>query len=131
MRSTVTSYSELIARRHQGLAASHFPNPEGPSLTFGVGPGWLPLVDELLTALGEARGQVPLEFGVTDIRAKNGRLEVYLDGWNDQLEDIVDHYCDLSETICEVCGEPGKPRGPGWRETLCVAHAVEHRKSTD
>ncbi|MWD29658.1 hypothetical protein E0K89_019430 [Aquicoccus sp. SCR17] len=129
MSSNVTPYADLIARRHRHLAASHYPDPERPpSLTFGVGPGWLRLVDELLTALDEA--DVPFAFGVTDIRDKNGRLEVFLDGWNDVLDDIVDHYCDLSETVCAICGEPGKPRGPGWRETLCVAHVRRHGKLT-
>lgn len=127
MDSTLTSYADLIARRHQQLAASHFPDPERPpKLTFGVGSGWLPLVDEMLTALG--RADVPFRVGVTDIRAKGGRLDVHLDGWNDLLDDLVDHYCDKSETICEICGEPGKPRGPGWKATLCVAHAKAHGK---
>jgi hypothetical protein len=42
---------------------------------------------------------------------------------------IISYSEDLSEKVCEVCGQPGALSGHGWYSTLCPAHAALSRDS--
>ena len=71
-----------------------------------VGPGWAGLVKEGF--------DLCLKNGwrIYQIKEKFGGLRFYTD---EDLDDIEDE----SYTICEECGEPGKPRPGGWIKTRC------------
>ena len=85
-----------------------------------IGPGWRPLVMELvvqLRALGW-RGK-PVQ-----IKEKFGTLRFYVDGpMTDEQHKLVWEYEAKSYSICEDCGKLGKlADNHGWWRTTCGAH---------
>ena len=77
-----------------------------------VGPGWSSLVNRAYDAK-------PDDVQIIDVKEKYGGLRIYPEtapGWyHDMLWDMIAE----SETICEVCGQPGTLRAKGWWKTLC------------
>jgi hypothetical protein len=59
------------------------------------------------------------------IKEKYGGLRAYCGGTTNEFFDIIDQAEEESYTICEECGEPGKPRDLGWILTLCEKHYQE------
>jgi hypothetical protein len=107
-------------------------NKQFPELTkmsgVGVGEGWYPLVWEMferLTASRLARGlpiseEHPLHFST--IKEKYGTLRAYAMGALDEDWAIIQMYEDMSQFVCEQCGEPGRIRGRYWLYAACDAH---------
>lgn len=85
-----------------------------------VGPGWAGLIDDAYNAIEG----VP-DCWVSDVKEKFGGLRIYFYGAAPDLAEVIDAICARSETVCEMCGGPGKPRGPGWIKTVCDEHARE------
>ena len=54
-----------------------------------------------------------------DYKSKYGGLRFYLDGTNDEINDIVHGYEILTENICEICGEPDVGCTSGWITPIC------------
>lgn len=84
--------------------------------------GWVPLMLEL----HEALVAVSPDFEYVQIKQKWAELRVYVSGATPEARDIIAVAELASRTICEVCGEPGKPcqsRG-GWFRALCTAHCA-------
>lgn len=107
-------------------------NKQFPELTkmsgVGVGEGWYPLVWEMferLTASRLARGvpiseEHPLCFST--IKEKYGTLRAYAVGAYDEDLAIIQMYEDMSQFVCEQCGESGKIRGKYWLYAACDVH---------
>lgn len=107
-------------------------NNQFPELTkmcgVGVGEGWFPLVWEMferLTASRAARGmpiseEYPLCFST--IKEKYGTLRVYPVNADDDDYQIIGMYEDMSQFVCEVCGESGQIRGSYWLYAACDKH---------
>ena len=62
-----------------------------------------------------------------DYKSKYGGLRFYLDGTNDEINDIVHGYEILTENICEICGEPDVGCTSGWITPICKK-CYEHNK---
>jgi hypothetical protein len=80
-----------------------------------VGPGWGPLLEELvndLLALG-------WDGTVWQVKEKFGGLRFYIGSASDEVWERIVKAEKKSFEICEHCGKPGKPDGPGWILTLC------------
>lgn len=105
--------------------------------------GWYDLLYELcteITAAYKSRG-LPVNIEISQVKEKYGRLCFYfaLERGKHRLSpgytrhkmysvvvEIVEKYENLSETICEVCGEPGSLRSDlSWIRTLCNTHYDE------
>ena len=107
------SFAQFLARH--GL-------PE-PRCSSGVGPGWIPLLDELVTKL-KAAGWTG---GFAQIKEKLGGLRAYPEGLlpPEQRKIIWDAEA-RSMTICEQCGQPGALlTNKHWLMTRCPACAPE------
>ncbi|MGH7273822.1 MAG: hypothetical protein ACREIQ_05175 [Nitrospiria bacterium] len=87
---------------------------------FEVGNGWFTLLKTLLLTIKEHdfKGK---HFEVMQVKDKYGGLRCYVD---DELDPEIDGMIRLAEnlsySICEECGESGKPNKEGWTRTLCV-----------
>lgn len=98
----------------------------------GVGEGWFSLVWEMferLAASRVARGmpisdKYPLYF--SQIKEKYGTLRVYPYGADEDDYNIIQMYEDMSQFVCERCGEAGKIRGKYWLYTACDAHTNQN-----
>lgn len=92
---------------------------EGASIW--VPDGWVPLMTELHEQLVE----VSPNFAYAQVKQKFAELRVYVSGATPEARDLIRDAEVASRTVCEECGEPGKPcqsRG-GWYRALCPIHA--------
>lgn len=100
-----------------GLINGHRINGE-PILSrdyFSIGPGWLPLVKNLikvLVATGWNRE-------VLQIKEKFGGLRFYVTCTTEEQARIILAAERESQVTCENCGKPGLVRTGGWMKTLC------------
>ena len=65
------------------------------------------------------------------VKEKFGGLRFYYDGGDGYVSGVVNFAEALSERTCEVCGNPGVARGPGWVSTRCDAHADGQQPLTE
>ena len=78
-----------------------------------VGPGWGRLVEEAYEALPDGTT-------ISQIKEKYGGLRFY----SHPEPDVIHEIEARSETVCEDCGAPGRPRKGRWIRTLCDACAL-------
>ena len=83
------------------------------------GPGWNCLIDPLIRRCKREGVQI------TQIKQKFGGLRFYVAYADDSLEAAIMDAENLSYSICEVCGNPGRLRDGSWLFTLCDEHAKE------
>ncbi|TDE35440.1 hypothetical protein [Antarcticimicrobium sediminis] len=109
---------ETVLRRHaQLISDSYF-------LGLEVGHGWLSLVERMLSDLEQLVEPGHEAIKVTDIKSKAGELHVSLEYYSDKIDEIIEKFEAEALKTCEFCGQPGRPRGPGWPITLCDEHAA-------
>jgi hypothetical protein len=93
-----------------------------------VNEGWLPLIWDMCEQLLASREAInipiskenPLHF--VQIKEKFGTLRAYAVTSTEEDEKIISMFEDMSQFICDVCGDPGKIRGKHWVYTACDAH---------
>lgn len=83
-----------------------------------VYPGWWPILEkyipQILAIDPEAQIEVKEKFGTLRIWAGSEKVE-----WS-EFTNIILEAEKASETVCEICGEPGKLRPKQrWIQTLC------------
>ena len=78
-----------------------------------VGEGWKDLIERCFNVCVEN------DVSVTQVKEKFGGLRFYVGSALPAVYDVIDECERLSYTICERCGEAGKPREGGWIKTLC------------
>ena len=65
-------------------------------------------------------------FAVEQIKEKFGVLNYNVSGGDEQIFDLTMRAMDLSSTICETCGRPGRTmRHADWIYTACFEHTKE------
>lgn len=93
--------------------------------------GWVSLIDELSSKVTALMTKYNCEIKYDQIKEKFGLLRIYFncsDGTPAEVSNHVDSLVsgaeELSGTICEVCGEPGKLSGKYWVKTVCSKHTT-------
>jgi len=89
--------------------------------------GWFNLIENLCDDLVKEIGNLPFktqeEFSVSEIKSKFRKLKFRLYGpitpW---MEELVNTAEDRSQSICQFCGEPGKPKEKGRWLIICPVH---------
>lgn len=93
-----------------------------------VGKGWHQLISDLIKDIQNELSKTPeLTLEVYQVKEKFGGLRFYVGVQEDynlpiEIWNIISFYEDQSNSICEVCGELGKPTKKGWIKTLCEKH---------
>lgn len=85
---------------------------------FAISPGWRKLVIDLMDKLFA----VGWDGHIAQVKEKFGGLRFYAGGLTNEQDNIIHDAEAKSFTICETCGNPGRPRGGGWITTLCDDH---------
>lgn len=99
--------------------------PQGaPRCGFYVGDGWLPLIKQLCIDITVELEKLPKEerikFQVSQVKEKFGSLRFYADAvFYGPINDLISKAEKDSESICEICGAPGKIKSGGWLKALC------------
>ena len=92
------------------------PRPPIYSRSFSTGDGWNQLIKDLiesLVAMGWDRK-------ITQVKEKFGGLRFYTSSVTSEMREVIFLAEQMSFTICERCGEPGKLRcAHAWELTLC------------
>jgi hypothetical protein len=84
-----------------------------------VAVGWASLIHTIYDKLDEMKHIVK----VIQVKEKWGALRVYTEYQNDEFEKVNVAVCKASETICEICGNPGTLRDESkWFKTRCEEH---------
>lgn len=88
-----------------------------PAYASGIGDGWVPLVDKLLTQLQESGWEGKVE----QVKEKFGALRIYVSGATGEQYNLICDTEDESLKICESCGsrEGVTTEGRFWIKTLC------------
>ena len=93
-----------------------------PYELFGIecGKGWKYLYQPILDKVEEINKDNPKPIKILQVKEKFGRLDIYLDRYeNGILKDIM-KASEQSSHVCEECGEPAEPRTVnGWMYQLC------------
>ncbi|MDX8389477.1 MAG: hypothetical protein R8M38_03210 [Mariprofundaceae bacterium] len=96
-------------------------------LGFECGEGWFKLIYMLchdLMRFSKESGIKPPR--AEQIKEKFGALRVYMSGYNETMYERIEQACEVSLSICEVCGEEGRRYDDRpWYQTLCEKHAEE------
>lgn len=71
-----------------------------------VNPGWVQLVIDLHNEIVA----IAPEYRLNQVKEKFGGLRFYTNIRDATARDIISKYEALSETVCDVCGAPGKKR---------------------
>ncbi len=88
------------------------------------GEGWSSLIDPIIERIEETGGRV------SQIKEKYGRLRIYWDPGEGEIDDSIERAVDEAEeksaTLCELCGAPARLMyARYWYQTLCPDHARE------
>lgn len=99
---------------------------ENLPMQFGIqcGDGWHSLIHCLLGFAQHHAAQIGVQPVVLQIKEKLGTLRVHWRGADEVVRDLTQFAEDLSQSICEVCGDPGAlvTNRYGGRRTRCPAH---------
>jgi hypothetical protein len=95
---------------------------------FCVGPGWYPLIKELIEDL--------IELGwnkqICQVKEKFGGLRFYINEGSDEIHKRIRKAENSSYETCEVTGNPGLLRGDlGWWRTLSQEEYQKQKKKNE
>ena len=61
-------------------------------------------------------------FGIDQLKEKYGRLECYVHGFNDEINQIIDKYSYISQNVCISCGTIDVPMvNDSWISPFCFS----------
>jgi len=105
-----------IAERFNQLCPNMFGDPYVSALAFGFQchVGWKRILEGCFTELSKIPGVT-----VNTVKEKFGTLRIYIDGGDETAWDIISRYEQMSETVCELCGMPGRLEGKFWLMVRC------------
>lgn len=90
-------------------------------IQFGIqcGDGWFSLIDELCQHTTNWMLRTGYVCKATQVKEKFGGLRFYVSQSTLELDEVIDKAEELSYTICETCGQPGKLNEGPWYKVRC------------
>jgi hypothetical protein len=88
-----------------------------------TGDGWFSLIDTLCETIQnyiDNNHKAQVEF--VQVKEKFGTLRIYDTGAEDLIRGMLWFAGNMSATICDVCGKPGKLNDSGWLACRCEEH---------
>jgi hypothetical protein len=106
-----------LNERFPFLTSSGNMNQDLMMFGFECGDGWFQLIWDLCEKI-EKEGISP-HFRAMQVKEKFGSLRFYVNIASDEVLNAIDEAEKKSETICELCGEPGRIRNGSWLKCRC------------
>ena len=117
-----SNYPNALAPMDEGALRSSHPALRDAAIS--VGPGWYGLVRELFE-------QLPPDVVASQVKEKDGELQVLLIGRAVGADEALWRATELSRYTCTVCGEPGEiVARRGWPKAVCELHAEAWRRES-
>jgi len=86
--------------------------------------GWFELLDNLMDEIKKI--DVNRSVSVHQVKEKFGGLRFYIEGGNEEVDNLIDEAEEKSYKICEICGKEGELCvASHWYKTVCNDHRVE------
>lgn len=101
---------DLLCERYPDLFCNRHASPfeSGMHYGFTCGDGWFDLIERLCAAISaKVRDGSSPPVVARQVKEKLGRLRFRFRGGDDEIRRLVLIAEELSETTCEICGEPG------------------------
>ena len=87
---------------------------------FWISKGWESLVEKLIDDVIAIDPKIKIQ----QIKQKFGGLRFYVERYNKDVDQLIEKAEIESESICEVCGAPGKIVEKNyWLQCVCEEHA--------
>lgn len=85
------------------------------------GDGWKDLIIDLFSEIAPQISTKKESIKILQIKEKYGQLRVYFssDKYNENINNIIYKYENLSKKICELCGDKSTIVTSGWIKNLC------------
>jgi len=117
--------------------------PDGAPEGIHCGDGWFQLLDSLFFVINKELSSIPVRaklaeqtefatvaqrnFKILQIKEKFGRLTIYCEGATEYIRDTIAQAEEMSEQICETCGEYGILRDSArWIKVRCDECEEKH-----
>lgn len=119
----MSALEEKLLANYPKLFSEDRNDPTKNLMCFGMecGDGWYEILDRAFEKM-YALPEIPV---LMQVKEKFGTLRIYLAGYSDDAEKIVDEAETASEITCEECGAPGKINKNGWMSVRCDKHRRE------
>jgi hypothetical protein len=122
---------ESFSKRMEEKFPKMFANKYGG---FACGKGWWPLLEQLCGTIQhhidwrEKQGNPIPQVVIEQIKEKFGTLRFYYQGGDDYISGAVSFAENVTDQLCEECGDAGTRRSGGWIRTLCDKHEAERQE---
>lgn len=98
---------------------------EGWRKKFGID-----LCKDLKKALIKSGGyKLLFSYRIVQIKEKWGYLHLYGNGYNKEIDEVLEKYEKLSEETCIICGKPATWRRLGWISPYCDEHVGDKNRA--
>ena len=114
-----------LVKKYPKIFRDYLGDPMATCMAWGIecGPGWFNLLDTLCGSIQSMIDYNPHlnipQVTASQIKEKFGTLRFYFYGGNEYISGMVSFAESMSESICEVCGKPGKLYPKGWATVRC------------
>lgn len=96
---------------------------DGDCIVIEVVNGWFKVIRDMCKEIKDyidASEENFSDFKIEEIEWDDGRLRVWTENGNKDIEKIIEKYEDLSEVTCEECGSDGYKRDSGLNENIVL-----------
>jgi hypothetical protein len=110
--------TEKLLKKYPKLLRQFYLTPQETCLCWGFecGDGWFDLIDTLFDRIVK----IDPDIEVTQCKQKFGALRVYLNKYNENINELLDDADKASRVICEACGSlENVSFTRGWVRPLC------------
>ena len=127
----IVSYNKSLIRKYQFLKLNN--NDYMSTWADMLPTGWrLKFGESLFNELKETIKKYKLnKYEIVDIKEKFGTLRWYSFGGNEETENIIKKYEDVSQYVCQICGKPAEVVTLNWIGFYCKDCARKYFEEDD
>lgn len=121
-------FDDLLCSKYPKIFMDRHADMQTTAMCWGFecGDGWFALLDALCSRLQwDADNNNLPQIVAAQVKEKYGGLRFYTESSTDYQDGCIGMAEQMSEYICDVCGNPGKVGGVSWLAARCPEHTKE------